>query len=151
MPCASIPPARQQRKSQLPPLPGAAKESAVRADAPQRRRKREPPESLRTPHFGGPAPGSPFRLLTPHPALLERSWQWLHGSASPRSLRLYSWHQVRCEAGTAHQAGEPARPTGERAVRIDVAEPLAAPAPSQRQRDGLPGAGYRVPLAYFTS
>ena len=68
-----------------------------------------------------------------------------------RSLWLYSWHRVRCEAGTAQRAGEPARPTCECAIRRDVAQPLAAPTPSQRRWDGLPGAGYPAPLAYFTS
>lgn len=78
-PCASIPPACQPRKSQLLLLPGAAKGSAVRAEVPQRRRRSETPESLPTPHSGGPAPGSTFRLLAP---TSRRSGAEL--SASPR-------------------------------------------------------------------
>lgn len=49
-------------------------------------------------------------------------------------LWLRSWYRVRCEAGTAHWAREPARPTFERASSIDVVQPLTAPTPAQRGR-----------------
>lgn len=110
VPCAYIPPACQPRKSQLLRLPGAAKGSAVLAEAPQRRSKREPPESLRTLRLGVLLPALPTTSWSPSSAFrngvgcvsTEVNIHW--------SLWLFSWHRVRREAGTAHRSGEPARP-----------------------------------------
>lgn len=127
------------------------------AQCPQKRRKgagSARPRVLWTPHFGGSCSQSYLPPLdTPPPqAPPERSWQCLHGSAYPPArLAVFLAAGQVCEAGPAHRAGEPARPTCERAIRIDAAQPLAAPTPYQRRRGGLPGAGSPAPLAYFTS
>lgn len=124
------------------------------AGGPQRRRKRETQSAADAAFRGGgcPAPGPTFPLLTPPPpvpAPPERSWQCLHGSAYPPELLAVSWQRVRCEAGPAHRAGEPARPTCKRAIRIDAAQPLATPAPYQRRRGGLPGCRVAGPAGIF--
>lgn len=152
--CASIPPARQQRKSQLLPLPGAATGSAVRAQAPQRRIKREPPESLPRPHLAGGGGEGLLHVLSlpvgaPSLPLGSRAVYITTEARTHWTLGLYSWHWVRCEAGIAQRAGEPARPTCESAIHAD--QTSAAPTPSERRWGGLAGAEYRAPLAYFTS
>lgn len=115
------PPSSPARQSQLAPLPGAAERSAVRAKALQRRRKREPAESLGAPRFGVsrslshiPPPGLP-PCPSGAPLAVSPSRRIPAGASGrvPGS---------RSGVGLAQRAGpgKPARPTCERAIRIDA-------------------------------
>lgn len=128
------------------------------AQCPQERRKgagSARPRVLQTPHFGGGAVSCSRSYLPPLDTLSSRpSSSGAELAVSPRKrvsteLLAVSWQRVRCEAGPAHRAGEPARPTCKRAIRIDAAQPLAIPAPYQRRRGGIPGWRVAGPAGIF--
>lgn len=90
VPCGSIPPAGQPPAAQIS-APAASRRcggSTRRAEAPQRRRERESPESLRMPHFGGPS-ASCLPPVGPPPCLSGAALAASPRKCTHRSLWLF--------------------------------------------------------------